>query len=389
MSGSITASRYSNALRYNPFRLQTGRYPVQPTTDATIPTMPVPQTPQQVAPSLPPAPPVVDSAAPAPASAPPVYIGSAPVEWRPDNGEGGGVGSGGAGDPFGSNYGGIGDNSLGGMPGPSPDQSIGGLLGALATGAGFALGPIGAMTGVLAGVVNDVERGQTVGTSRSLTDVVAQVLGLTPPSQAIAGMFGDSPGPGEMSANQGLGLGLSGPSTPSGLADVIAAAGGEGAGGYGGQTDAVGAAQAAAQGDYGALADAALGMGYGGYGDNYGETGSMAGYGGYGGYGGEGAGGAGAGGSTDAMGAAQAGAQGDYGGMAEAAAGMGAWKSGGFTGHGRDGRLQRDRPAGTVHEGEVVLNADATRHYGPNALLALNARRVPANELRKLIGRYA
>lgn len=129
MSGSITASRYTNALRYNPFRLSTGRYPGMPPTSA-VPSLPVTETPIGAYPQAP----VVDAAAPppaAPAAETPVYSGAAPVDWRPDNGEGGGVGSGGAGDPFSGNYGGLGDNSLGGMPGPSPDQSIGGLLGAL------------------------------------------------------------------------------------------------------------------------------------------------------------------------------------------------------------------------------------------------------------------
>lgn len=356
MSGSITASRYTNALRYNPFRLSTGRYPGMPPASA-VPSLPVTETPIGAYPQAP----VPDAAAPppaAPAAETPVYSGAAPVDWRPDNGEGGGVGSGGAGDPFSGNYGGLGDNSLGGMPGPSPDQSIGGLLGALATGAGFAMAPVGAMAGMLAGVVNDVERGQQVGTSRSMTDVMAQVLGLTPPSQMISDAFSSKPD-----------------AAPTGV-DYAAVPGpekgpdseGMGTGG-GSQPDAVGAAMASAQGDYDALADAALGLGMGGGG-------------------GEGAGGTGAGGSTDAVGAGMAGAQGDYGGMAEAAAGMGLFQEGGYTGAGPDAMVQPEEPAGTVHEGEVVLNAKAAHHYGPNILLALNARKVPANALRRLVDRY-
>ncbi len=338
MSGSITASRYTNALRYNPFRLSTGRYPGMPPASA-VPSLPVTETPIGAYPQAP----VVDAAAPppaAPAAETPVYSGAAPVDWRPDNGEGGGVGSGGAGDPFGSNFGGVGDNSLGGMPGPSPDQSIGGLLGALATGLGFAVSPVGAMTGVLAGLVNDVERGKDIGTSRSLTDVMAQMLNLTPPTQMISDAFSSKPD--ALAPDMGIDYGAmpgpdKGPEDGSKFGGMLG-----GWGGYSGhEADTTGAEKGAEQPGFG--------------------------------------------------GAVAEGSPGD-GAQAEATSGDNdggsKFQSGGFTGYGDDAELQADEPAGTVHEGEVVLNAKAAHHYGPNILLALNARKVPANALRRLVDRY-
>lgn len=55
------------------------------------------------------------------------------------------------------------------------------------------------------------------------------------------------------------------------------------------------------------------------------------------------------------------------------------WMRGGYTGDG-----PRAQPAGIVHRGEVVLNADATDHYGKNALLRLNRKAVPKNKLAAL-----
>jgi len=79
---------------------------------------------------------------------------------------------------------------------------------------------------------------------------------------------------------------------------------------------------------------------------------------------------------------------GDDGGGDMGAAGLGgasdaAYRKGGYTGAGRDGRVQRNKPAGTVHEHEVVLRSEAVDKYGKNALLALNEGRIPASKVRR------
>jgi len=45
-------------------------------------------------------------------------------------------------------------------------------------------------------------------------------------------------------------------------------------------------------------------------------------------------------------------------------------------------------PAGTVHEGEQVLNARSTRKYGTENLAPLNEGKVPRNKLVALAKRY-
>lgn len=53
---------------------------------------------------------------------------------------------------------------------------------------------------------------------------------------------------------------------------------------------------------------------------------------------------------------------------------------GGYTGDGAPWE-----PAGTVHRGEVVLNAPATDYYGANNLAALNRRDLPRNALAEIL----
>ena len=60
--------------------------------------------------------------------------------------------------------------------------------------------------------------------------------------------------------------------------------------------------------------------------------------------------------------------------------GNSSWWTGGYTGDGAPWE-----PAGTVHRGEVVLNAPATDYYGADALEALNSQAVPRNALRALM----
>ena len=47
------------------------------------------------------------------------------------------------------------------------------------------------------------------------------------------------------------------------------------------------------------------------------------------------------------------------------------WMKGGYTGHGGDGMVDPAQPAGTVHEGEIVIPAHQVARYGLPALMAL------------------
>ena len=66
----------------------------------------------------------------------------------------------------------------------------------------------------------------------------------------------------------------------------------------------------------------------------------------------------------------------------------GVYRRGGYTGAGADGVVQPGMPAGTVHEGEQVINASSTRKYGADNLAPLNDGRVPRNKLAALASRY-
>lgn len=63
------------------------------------------------------------------------------------------------------------------------------------------------------------------------------------------------------------------------------------------------------------------------------------------------------------------------------------WQDGGYTGAGPDGAVQPDQAAGTVHEGETVLNAEATNYYGAPLLLMLNEMQIPRSRLMALAKR--
>jgi len=88
---------------------------------------------------------------------------------------------------------------------------------------------------------------------------------------------------------------------------------------------------------------------------------------------------------------------GDFGGFSEGAvagdkgdAGPGAdggdkgFKAGGYTGAGHDGEVDPSEPAGTVHEGEVVIPAHAVQHYGLDLLMGLVSKQVPRSRLAEL-----
>ncbi|MCC6827454.1 MAG: hypothetical protein IT550_04415 [Novosphingobium sp.] len=66
----------------------------------------------------------------------------------------------------------------------------------------------------------------------------------------------------------------------------------------------------------------------------------------------------------------------------------GVYQRGGYTGAGQDGVVQPGMPAGTVHEGEQVINARSTRKYGTENLAPLNEGKVPRNKLVALAKRY-
>ncbi len=119
--------------------------------------------------------------------------------------------------------------------------------------------------------------------------------------------------------------------------------------------------------DFGGLTGDSSGMDNGGMG-NPGD-GSTSG-GGLGGASGEGGGLNDGTGSSDPGGSAASGSNASEG-----------WRKGGYTGSGEDGKVDPYKEAGPAHEGEYVLRHEATRHYGPDILAALNAGAIPRNAL--------
>lgn len=166
---------------------------------------------------------------------------------------------------------------------------------------------------------------------------------------------------GEPSTGQNLGAG--GPNSGGGLVDP------------GVETDPNTARGALMGSDFGNLDFGGLSgdssMGDGGMG-NPGD-GSTSG-GGLGGASGEG------GGLNDGMGGSDTGA--DNAGAGSSASG---WRKGGYTGDGGDGKVDPYSEAGPVHEGEYVIRHEATRHYGPEVLAALNAGIIPRNALMAFV----
>lgn len=65
--------------------------------------------------------------------------------------------------------------------------------------------------------------------------------------------------------------------------------------------------------------------------------------------------------------------------------GGGDFMRGGYTGMGRDGVIQADQRAGTVHEGEVVIPASAVQQYGLAPLLMLARGQVEPSRLMALL----
>ncbi len=96
------------------------------------------------------------------------------------------------------------------------------------------------------------------------------------------------------------------------------------------------------------------------------------------------------GGLNDSPGASSPGGDASQGMGSEAGAtggatGDGEFQKGGYTGHGGDGVVQADQPAGTVHEGEVVIPASQVARYGLDPLLMLARGQVPPSRLMALL----
>lgn len=65
----------------------------------------------------------------------------------------------------------------------------------------------------------------------------------------------------------------------------------------------------------------------------------------------------------------------------------GIYRYGGYTGAGKDGVVQKWAPAGTVHEGEVVMSTEAVRKHGRDKLERMNADARKANRLASVVKR--
>jgi hypothetical protein len=100
-----------------------------------------------------------------------------------------------------------------------------------------------------------------------------------------------------------------------------------------------------------------------GVGEGWGDPGDFGGSGGD--FGGDPGGGDGGGGGHSGGGDGQGGEGGDAGGDGQG------WMVGGYTGAGEDGIVDPTQPAGTVHEGEVVIPAHQVAQHGLDPLMAL------------------
>lgn len=99
----------------------------------------------------------------------------------------------------------------------------------------------------------------------------------------------------------------------------------------------------------------------------------------YGGFGGPG-------GSVGGSGPSGGGDFGDYGDMGDPGGyGDATYMRGGYTGAGADGVVQPAQPAGTVHEGEVVIPAHAVQQYGLPLLMQLAQGNAPSSRLAALM----
>lgn len=382
----MLSSRYATGLAYDP-QLWSGRYDFAPQNALADAYQPAP------APAPTPAP-------RAPASAPSLTTGTGALSgnYFADMPDGGGDGGGSRGNAD------IGSTAQGGITGlgPNPgslDRSFGqsnyGTLGALAgtaLGIGFGVPGLGLAGGAL-GTFADV---------RGLNSDLA-MMGLEPGvqfGQALAnnmsfGMLGtsatdqfgnimgfDALAEAPLSAYAQTG-GTSAPSGPPGMSEAEAMAAGMqspsfGTGSYGFGTDP----SVGGSGNFGAMSAQERGESVGPP-----DSGAPSGP-GPGSPGGPGA----HGGQSDGVGEGwgdpgsfgdPGGAPGDSPGGSPGDSGSGGdgYYRGGFTGYGDDGMLNPYEPAGTVHEGEVVIPAHQVERYGLEPLMALVRGDMPVNAL--------
>lgn len=327
----MLSSRYAAGLGYAP-QLFTGRYDFAPQNSLADLYQPAPA----------PAP-----APRAPAAMPSLTTGTGALSGSYQGGmpDGGGDGGGGRGNAD------IGSTAQGGVTGLGPNPgfpsghlgTVGALAGA-ALGIGFGvpgLGLAGGALGTLADVYGLNSDLQAMGMPQSVTfgpaalsNATFGLAGTSALSQfntevardrdAPQGVFGDTFG-GEVSAGNAI-------------------------------ADAISAAQAAGQGPPSAP-DNPTTADWGSF-----DGGSVG-----------GGGNPGSGGD-----ASQGGSAGDA--SSDGAGGMG-WMMGGYTGGGADGMVNPYEPAGTVHEGEVVIPAHQVQRYGLEPLMALVRGDMPQNAL--------
>jgi len=217
-------------------------------------------------------------------------------------------------------------------------SSLGAFLGNIATGLGLITGPLGAaITGgrILGTMIADPQRDTFYGVG----DLFGGGGGPNVDQGAVIGApAGTAPGWGGTIGRTAEGSIEFGPATPD-VNDVLSATPNPG--------NPFGMAQT-----HGTVS-------YGGGGD------------GGGGYGG------GLGASSDAT----------MGGVGQEAGQSLGWRRGGYTGAGADRMVQPGMPAGMVHEGEYVLPARATGHYGTSLLTQLKNRKIDKDKLARLARR--
>lgn len=350
----MLSSRYATGLAYDP-QLWSGRYDFAPQNALADAYQPAP------APAPTPAP-------RAPTAAPSLTTGTGALSgnYFADMPDGGGDGGGARGNAdFGSTaQGGI--TGLGPNPG-SLDRSFGqsnyGTLGALAgtalgiglgvPGLGLAGGALGTFADVrglnsdlaMMGLEPGVQFGQALANNMSFgmlgtsaTDQFGNIMGFdalaeaplsafssratAPMSEVSAGNFGDF---GGFST-------AAGQAAAQAASDAVASGFGPESGGWGAPSGDPGGAPSGAPGGDGTSGHSGGGDGVGGAGGDAGGDGS-------------------------------------------------GWMMGGYTGGGADGMVNPYEPAGTVHEGEVVIPAHQVARYGLEPLMALVRGDMPVNAL--------
>lgn len=230
---------------------------------------------------------------------------------------------------------------------------FGRAAGPMAAGVAFG-GPMGVLSGALGlmglGIANAINPAFARDVAAAIGLDISDPLGNPAQSGNTTGNFGGGANP--------AGGALSDPSMTTDPATATGALAGSVAGGMGyGGLDTSGLSGDNSQGDGG--------MGNPGDGSTSG--------GGLGGASGEG------GGLNDGTGSS------DPGDSASAGSTASGWMHGGYTGHGRDGVVQADKPAGTVHEGEVVIPASQVARYGLDPLMMLARGQVEPSRLMALL----